>query len=103
MRDRICSYTGSKIYQETRHGYEKATKVTPHEVLILRGGFAEFQAKFKVGDLPLVEETEPKFVPRMTRCLWRTGTRTFGPRWRSGYERQPLYPTGHTYPSVYTR
>src|SRR5262245_8917858 len=91
MLAHIRSHLSFEIYQETRHHYEKATKVTPHEVLILRGGFSDFQAKFKVGDLPRVEEDElnQSLSPRMIPCLLRTGIRTIGTRWQSGTEGQP--------------
>jgi hypothetical protein len=37
-----------QIYAETRDKLQAEGKDSEHEVLVLRGGFGDFQAKFKV-------------------------------------------------------
>ncbi|TDL23244.1 Rhodanese-like protein, partial [Rickenella mellea] len=45
----------ARIYAETRDNLEKEGKDKEHEVLVLRGGFSEFQEKYR-DDTELVEE-----------------------------------------------
>lgn len=49
--------TVSQIYSETRDNLQIAGKDQPHDVCILRGGFTEFQAKFRVSKSFLMFET----------------------------------------------
>ncbi|EIM86008.1 Rhodanese-like protein [Stereum hirsutum FP-91666 SS1] len=49
----------ARIYAETRDNLQKAGQDQPHEVLILRGGFTDFQAKFK-NDAALIEDFDPE-------------------------------------------
>ncbi|KAA1469942.1 Rhodanese-like protein [Dentipellis sp. KUC8613] len=48
----------ARIYSETRDNLQLAGKDTDHQILVLRGGFAQFQAKFK-DDPGLVENWDP--------------------------------------------
>jgi len=44
----------ARIYEETRSQLQGQSTDSPHEILVLRGGFSKFQAKFK-DDAALVE------------------------------------------------
>jgi len=50
----------ARVYAETRDSLEAEGKDKAHEVLILQGGFTDFQAKFK--DDPLLVENWDKDV-----------------------------------------
>jgi hypothetical protein len=49
----------SQIYAETRDRLQAQGEDSEHEVFVLRGGFGEFQAKFK-NDAQLVENYDPE-------------------------------------------
>ncbi|VDC00731.1 unnamed protein product [Peniophora sp. CBMAI 1063] len=51
----------ARIYSETRDNLQIAGKDQPHDVCILRGGFTEFQAKFR---------NDPKLVENFDASVW---------------------------------
>ncbi|EGN98464.1 hypothetical protein SERLA73DRAFT_138929 [Serpula lacrymans var. lacrymans S7.3] len=51
----------ARIYEETRNMLQDQGKDIPHEVLILRGGFTEFQAQFR---------DDPKLVENWNAEVW---------------------------------
>ena len=58
-----------QIYAEARDQLEDEGKDTSHQVFVLRGGFTEFQTKFKVSTLSLgLEQVIVNTILRMTLC-----------------------------------
>jgi len=50
LRGRFNGWKQLKVYAETRKNILEGKDIA-HEVVILRDGFTEFQAKYRVGDL----------------------------------------------------
>lgn len=58
--ERLTRLAALQIYAETRSLLQAEGEDIPHQVLILRGGFTDFQAKFK-DDPQLVENYDREF------------------------------------------
>jgi len=70
----------SQVYEETRRNILQGKDIH-HEVIVLQGGFSQFQAKYKVSPIARAEcvhDAPPPPSHRTTQPLWRTGIRTFG-------------------------
>ena len=68
----------SQIYEETRRNILQGKDID-HEVIVLQGGFAQFQARYKVSPIARAECVHHAPPPnRTTQPSWRTGIRTFG-------------------------
>lgn len=69
------------MYEQTREHFEKSAGVTPHDVLVLRGGFTQFQTKFRVSvhlsQIVIVRKVMT-LKTSTTQSSLRTGTQTFG-------------------------
>jgi rhodanese-related sulfurtransferase len=68
-----------QVYAETRDALQKQGEDGAHEVYVLRGGFGEFQAKFKVRGADVRGRAAPaQSACRTTRSWWRIMTRRPG-------------------------
>ncbi|ETW81626.1 hypothetical protein HETIRDRAFT_417717 [Heterobasidion irregulare TC 32-1] len=58
----------ARIYAETRDNLQKEGQDKPHDVLVLRGGFTEFQEKFR---------NDPKLVENYDATVWNPDVDTW--------------------------